>query len=389
MITRMIQLKGRRPMRTILPGVLLGLALIALPASAQLPLGDLFEQGKRAVEEKVLQEAGKLTKPSPEKPKASPAKEAVQQKPAAQADAPTGSVTQFVTVESLPKDSRGYITKVRELAKACEAGDGDCSWACKLAASKTPGHGRGSESERQCVNGYNAMMSAAGSPAKINTPPAASAAKANSAPATSPTTGKPSQPVSSSKDPAVQYCYSDRLMSRIYDCGCVEGVIPSIRAELAQEINADKKKAAAGETYIGNVSTLPRDQHDLKKAKEDRAKMTDPKKIAAADNNIARLEKKISAATTMVDPASIDKESVTLKFTASGNAMCRVSDGVYQDTLASCMEGASMMSGKDPKQVCACTAKKVATDWSAGKIRVYTQESIIAARTEAMVACAR
>jgi hypothetical protein len=376
-------------MRTMFPGVLLGLALIALPASAQLPFGDLFEQGKRAVEEKVLQEAEKLTKPSPEKPKASPAKEAVQQKPQAQADAPTGSVTQFVSADDFPKDARGYRTKLRSLAKACEDGGAKCFNSCSLAASHSPGYGPGSESERQCVNGYNAMMSAAGSPAKINTPPAASAAKASSAPAASPTTAKPSQPVSSSKDPAVQYCYGDRLMSRIYDCGCVEGIIPSIRADLAQEINADKKKAAAGETYIGNVSTLPRDQHDLKKAKEDRTKMTDPKKIAAADKRIAELEKKISAATAMVDPASIDKESVTLKFTASGNAMCRVSDGVYQDQFAGCMQGASMIKGKDPEQVCACAAKRVAADWSTGKITVYSGRSIVAAATEARVACSR
>jgi hypothetical protein len=377
MITRMIQLKGKRPMRTMFPAVLLGLALIALPASAQLPLGDLFEKGKRAVEEAVVQEAEKLTKPSPEKPKASPAKEAVQQKPQAQGDAPTGSVTQFVTVDGLPKDLRGYLTKVRELAKACEAGGGDCSWACKLAASKTPGHGRGSESERQCVNGYNAMMSAAGSPAKTNTPPAASAAKASSAPAASQTTAKPSQPVSSSKDPAVQYCYNNSVMNKSYDCGCVEGVIPSIRAELAEE-----KRAF-------NIGYVPRLEVYLKSAKEGRSKAKTPQQIKQADENIAKLERQIREAPEKVDPASIDKESVTLKFTASGNAMCRVSDGVYQDTLASCMEGASMMSGKDPEQVCACTAKRVATDWSTGKLRMYTQQSIIAARTEAMVACAR
>jgi hypothetical protein len=387
MITRMIQLKGKRPMRTMFPAVLLGLALIALPASAQLPFGDLLERGKRAVEEAVVQEAEKLTKPSPEKPKASPAKQAAQQKSAAQADAPTGSVTQFVSADDFPKDARSYKIKLRSLAKACKDGGAKCFNSCSLAASHSAGYGPGSESERECVSGYNAMMSAAGSPAKTNTSPAATAAKANSTPATPQTTGKPSQPVSSSKDPALEYCNNYGLS--LYDCGCVAGVIPSIRAEIAAEINADKKKAAAGEIYSGNVSTLPRDQYNLKMAKEDRAKMTDPKKIAAADTNIARLEKRISEALTMVDPASIGLEAAMLKFTASGNAMCRVSDGIYQDTLASCMEGASMMSGKDPKQVCACTAKRVATDWSTGKLRMYTQQSIIAARTEAMVACAR
>ncbi|MFZ4603552.1 MAG: hypothetical protein ACOYM8_13980 [Caulobacterales bacterium] len=387
MITRTIQLRGKRQMRTMFPAVLLGLALIALPASAQSPLGGLLEKAKRAAEERVVKEVDKLTKSTPDKPEASPEKASSpektedQKKSETPTDAPKGSVKQFVSADDFPKDGREYKIKLRSLAKACKEGGAKCFNSCSLAASHSPGYGPGSESERECVDGYNAMMSGAGGSSKDKSSPATSPAKASSTSSTSQIASKPSQLASSSKDPVVQHCYGDRLMSKLYDCGCVEGVIPSIRAELAETRRAH------------NIAYVPRAELYLKSAKEGRSKATTPQQIKRADERIAELERQIRAAPEKVDPASIGKEEVLLEFGSSGKAMCRVSEGIYQDELASCLEGASsmggLMDGKDPKKVCACSAKRVATDWSAAKLSVYTQESIIYARTQARYACSR
>lgn len=271
-------------------------------------------------------------------------------------------------------DVRSRAANVRQY---CRAGDGTsekrrpCMDACfmlmRVVERDTP---QRATYAQQCADAYNAFRADIGSssksPEELPQAPGSStegdADSQDNAPETAPQT-TPAEKITYT-DPAAEHCASNKKISKLWDCGCVDKNAPAARAAISERL------------FESNMTTIvPRREAALAKAQEQLSAEQNPVKVGLIRKSIERTEQQLVSLKQKPDPSSHSVNPVINEISTMN--VCRMGEEIAQEKLVSCQSSASMLSGIDDKDAyCECMAEGTAAAWTTGKVSNYDSNAM-------------
>ncbi|WP_411817891.1 hypothetical protein [Hyphococcus sp. DH-69] len=226
---------------------------------------------------------------------------------------------------------------------------GACQKACKRAFDVGHRVSMATNLGTRCVNTYNAYRASVDAGETKST----SAQQANA-----PALIEAAASASSYSDPAAQFCADTPAHNNLWDCACVD-----------QHANAARERRSQKSFEENKLMLFPK-RYAYDRAKQKRAKETDPARAEKQDMQIAYLEEEIEQLETFPDLDSHSNDLVMKEILAM--KVCRVGEKVAFFELTECQKTASFSDGIDDVDAyCDCVSTNIAEAWTSGEILNY------------------